>query len=65
MKTTPELQAGLVESDPRFSIAKYVGKHGWVNMQVDERVDWSEVLALVNGSYRLIAPKALAARVPA
>jgi predicted DNA-binding protein (MmcQ/YjbR family) len=64
VKTTHELQAGLVASDPRFTIAKYVGKHGWVNMQVDQRIDWSEVEALVNGSYRLIAPKALAARVP-
>jgi predicted DNA-binding protein (MmcQ/YjbR family) len=59
VKVTPEMQAGLVESDPRFSIAKYVGKHGWVTMRVGGKIDWKEIEALVEGSYRLIAPQAL------
>jgi predicted DNA-binding protein (MmcQ/YjbR family) len=67
VKTTFEMQAGLVATDPRFTIAKYVGKHGWVDVRIDEQndgpVDWNEVRALVAGSYKLIAPKALAARV--
>ena len=62
MKTTHEMQAGLVMSDPRFSIAPYVGKHGWVHMRVDDTIDWGEVRALVVGSYRMIAPKVLADR---
>lgn len=63
MKTTHEMQAGLVESDPRFTAAAYVGKHGWVSMRVDEDIDWNQVKALVVESYRMIAPKTLAARV--
>ncbi|HVK63941.1 MAG TPA: MmcQ/YjbR family DNA-binding protein [Polyangium sp.] len=67
VKTTFEMQAGLVATDPRFTIAKYVGKHGWVNVRIDEPndgpIDWNEVRALVTGSYKMIAPKALAARV--
>lgn len=63
MKTTHEMQAGLVESDPRFTVAAYVGKHGWVSMRVDEDIDWNQVRALVVESYRMIAPKTLAARV--
>ncbi|MDI3284999.1 MmcQ/YjbR family DNA-binding protein [Polyangium sp. 15x6] len=67
VKTTFEMQAGLVATDPRFTIAKYVGKHGWVDVRIDEQndgpIDWNEVRALVAGSYKMIAPKALAARV--
>ncbi|MDI1482275.1 MmcQ/YjbR family DNA-binding protein [Polyangium sp. y55x31] len=67
VKTTFEMQAGLVATDPRFTIAKYVGKHGWVDVRIDEAndgpLDWNEVRALVAGSYKMIAPKALAARV--
>jgi predicted DNA-binding protein (MmcQ/YjbR family) len=63
MKTTHEMQAGLVASDPRFTVAAYVGKHGWVSMRVDEDIDWNQVRALVVESYRMIAPKTLAARV--
>jgi predicted DNA-binding protein (MmcQ/YjbR family) len=63
VKTTHEMQAGLVASDPRFSIAAYVGKHGWVKMRIDGDDAWDEVRALVAGSYCMIAPRALAARV--
>jgi len=67
VKTTFEMQSGLVATDPRFTIAKYVGKHGWVDVRLDEKqdgpVDWNEVRALVAGSYKLIAPRVLAARV--
>jgi predicted DNA-binding protein (MmcQ/YjbR family) len=59
VKTTHELQAALVSSDPRFKIAAYVGKHGWVQMTLAAPVDWDEVEALVRESYRLIAPASL------
>ena len=62
MKTTHEMQAGLVASDPRFTVAAYVGKHGWISMRVDDDIDWNQVRALVVESYRMIAPKTLAAR---
>ena len=62
VKTTHELQAALVSSDPRFKIAAYVGKHGWVHMALAAPIDWNEVEALVRESYRMIAPAKLAAR---
>lgn len=67
VKTTHDLQAALVGSDPRFTIAAYVGKHGWVSMTLapGARIDWNEIEALVHGSYRLVAPSRLAAAVPA
>ena len=56
------MKAGLVMSDPRFSIAAYVVKHGWIHRGVEDPIDWNEVRALVVGSYRMIAPRTLAAR---
>jgi predicted DNA-binding protein (MmcQ/YjbR family) len=63
VKATPERQSELVATDQRFTIARYVGKHGWVTMSVGDRVDWDEVAELVRDSYRLVAPKTLAGRV--
>ena len=58
------MQASLVASDDRFTIAAYVGKHGWVELDLSGKVDWGEVEALVRESYRLVAParRARAAR---
>jgi predicted DNA-binding protein (MmcQ/YjbR family) len=58
-KTDKELQAMLVASDKRFTIAAYVGKHGWVNMKLGPEPDWAEVEQFVVDSYRRIAPKKL------
>lgn len=52
-----DLQAMLVESDPRFSIAKYVGKYGGVDMNIGNEPNWDEVEHFIVGSYRIIAPK--------
>jgi predicted DNA-binding protein (MmcQ/YjbR family) len=58
-KTDKDLQAMLVSSDPRFTIAKYVGKHGWVDMKLGKKPNWAEVEQFIVASYRLIAPKKL------
>jgi predicted DNA-binding protein (MmcQ/YjbR family) len=50
-------QSMLVANDPRFSIAKYVGKHGGVDMKLGNKPDWREVEAFIVESYRLIAKK--------
>jgi predicted DNA-binding protein (MmcQ/YjbR family) len=61
-KTEKEQQRALVDMDPRFSVAPYVGKHGWVSMKIDDgEVDWPELEALIIGSYRMIAPAKLVA----
>jgi hypothetical protein len=55
----------LVASDPhRFYLPRYVGKRGWVGLRLDlQDVDWGEVAELVADSYRLVAPRRLAALV--
>ena len=47
----------------RFWPAPYVGKHGWVSMDVTQRKSWDEVAALIRESYELIAPKASRAKL--
>jgi predicted DNA-binding protein (MmcQ/YjbR family) len=57
-------QMVLVGADPeQFFVPPYVGHKGWVGMRLDMKPDWEEVAALVRRSYRLIAPKRLAAKV--
>ena len=55
--------ADLAASDPaRFYLPAYIGPRGWVGLRLDRgRIDWTEVTGLVAGSYRLAAPKRLAA----
>ena len=58
-------QAALIASDPaRFFVPAYLGARGWIGMYLDVAgVDWDVVAELVAESYRLIAPKRLAATV--
>ena len=59
-------QTILVGADPRrFFVPPYVGPKGWAGMRLDDDPDWDEVTTLVRRSYRLIAPKRLAALVVA
>ncbi|HJT08828.1 MAG TPA: MmcQ/YjbR family DNA-binding protein [Stellaceae bacterium] len=63
-KAPPGSQAILVGADPhRFFVPPYVGHKGWVGMRLGKGVDWREVDTLVTRSYRLTAPKRLAALV--
>jgi predicted DNA-binding protein (MmcQ/YjbR family) len=57
IRTDLEQQAALVKSDPRFSIAKYVGKYGGIDMKIGPKPDWAEVEHFIVQSYRIIAPK--------
>ncbi len=52
-----EEQMALVEHDPRFTIAKYVGRYGGVDMRIGKSPDWREVERYIVGSYRVIASK--------
>ncbi len=61
-KAPPGSQAVLVGADPdRFFAPPYVGPKGWVGVRIDDGPDWAEVEALVRRSYRLVAPRRLAA----
>jgi hypothetical protein len=57
---------GLIRGQPeRFYDPAYVGPRGWIGVRLDtEHVDWPEVADLVLDSYRVTAPKRLAALVP-
>ena len=63
-KAPPGSQMVLVGADPgRFYVPPYVGHKGWVGMRLDRKPDWHEVAELVRRSYRLTAPKRLAAQM--
>ena len=49
--------ARAILEDSRFRPAPYVGRYGWVSMDAAGISDWNEVRALIEESYRLIAPK--------
>lgn len=53
----------LVRRSPkRFYLPAYIGVRGWAGLRLDTgKIDWEEVSGLVSGSYRLVAPKKLAA----
>jgi predicted DNA-binding protein (MmcQ/YjbR family) len=64
VKATMEDQEALVATHPRVSVAAYVGRYGWVSVDLKTKgLDWGFVEDLVRESYRLIAPKKLAALV--
>ncbi len=62
VKADPEELDGLL-GDARFSLAPYVGRFGWVTVQLTGKVDWAEVTELIRDSYRLVAPISLAAKL--
>ena len=57
LRTSLALQSMLVASDPRFSIAKYSGKYGGIDMRLPTPIDWAEVEQFIVESWRLVAPK--------
>lgn len=64
-KAFPSDNARLAAAHPqRFYLPPYIGPRGWVALRLDTRgVDWNEAAELVTGSYLLVAPKVLSARV--
>ena len=63
-KAPPGAQAVLVGGDPdRFFSPRYVGPKGWVGIRLNNNSDWPLVQSLIEDSYRLTAPKRLAAQL--
>ena len=57
-------QEFLVEMEPqRFFVPRYVGRHGWIGVCLDDHVDWDEVREFVVESYRMTAPRRVAAQL--
>ena len=56
------VQEALVAGDPvRFYVPRYVGSKGWVGARLDIAQDWDEIAELLVDSYRMVAPRRLAA----
>ena len=46
--------------DPRFFVPAYIGKQGWLGIDVDARdTDWDEIAELLDASWRHRAPARL------
>ena len=61
-KAPPGVQQILVGADPeRFYVPPYAGHKGWIGIRLDAQADWTEIESLVIRSYRMTAPKKLAA----
>jgi predicted DNA-binding protein (MmcQ/YjbR family) len=60
LKATKEDQAALVASADYIKVAAYVGRFGWIDVDITT-APWDEVVELLTESYRLVAPKKLAA----
>lgn len=44
----------------RYYLPAYIGPRGWFGLRLDlASIDWSEVAAIVEASYRLVAPRRL------
>ena len=53
-------QDSALEQDSRFFFPAYLGPFGWLGLDFDAApVDWTEVVELVDASYRLTAGKRL------
>ncbi len=51
-----EQQAMLTE-DPRYTIPMYTGSKGWIDLDVEDHADWTEINGLLDTSYRHFALK--------
>lgn len=52
----PDDRRSLLE-DHRVYVPAYLGPSGWIGLDLDESTDWSEVVELLDASFRLTAPK--------
>ena len=60
----PGVQEILVGDDPsRFFVPAYVGHRGWIGIRLKGELDWDEIAGLIEESYRMTAPKRLAAQI--
>ena len=59
---TQEILVGAAPE--RFFVPPYVGHRGWIGLRLEHDTDWDETASLIRRSYRMTAPKRLAALVP-
>ncbi|MDX1555823.1 MAG: MmcQ/YjbR family DNA-binding protein [Xanthomonadales bacterium] len=54
-------QQAMLTDDPRYTIPMYVGNKGWIDLDIEDHVDWNEVDGLLDISYRHFALKRMLA----
>jgi hypothetical protein len=60
----PGAAEALIAEDPAtYFVPPYVGGRGWIGVRLDVPVDWAVVAELVQDAYRMVAPRALVARL--
>lgn len=63
-KAPPGASGVLLDASPeRIFVPPYIGVHGWVGLYLDVPFERDEARMLIEESYRLVAPKRLAALV--
>ncbi len=65
-KAPPGAQAAYVASEPdRYFAPPYLEPKGWIAAWLDpeSNPDWNEIAAIIDESYRLVAPKRLVSRL--
>lgn len=64
MVVKPEpIERAALEQEPRCFVPAYLGPSGWIGVDLDVETDWTEVVELLDASYRLTAPRRLAAQL--
>jgi len=64
LKALREDQEAMLAQGTPFYLPPYVGAKGWIGVVLsDGAVDWQEVDELIRESYRLVAPRRLAAEI--
>ncbi len=54
----------LVGAEPlRYFVPPYVGHRGWLGVYLDVDVDWDAAALIIDDAYRVVAPRALVARL--
>ena len=56
VRPDPEDRRALLD-EPRVYIPAYLGPSGWVGVDLDEKTNWTEIVELLDASYRLTAPR--------
>jgi predicted DNA-binding protein (MmcQ/YjbR family) len=61
---TSRAEQAFLTQDPRFAIAPYVGKHGWVTVWLDTGPEWPLLEALLRKAHARVLAKAAGAGRP-
>ncbi len=65
MVLVDDAERRALAEDPRCYLPAYIGTYGWLGLDLDDDTDWSEVIELLDASYRNTAPRRRVAELDA